>query len=98
MNFTDPRFWLDLLQCMCLAVLWLRQPGKDAKTVVQAVEGRVGVLEERMSHMPTKEKLEELNGKVQAMKATLDSVKDGQSTLRTTLERIERYLLEQKKL
>jgi hypothetical protein len=96
MNFTDPRFWLDLVQCLCLALLWLRQPGKDAKESVAAIKGRVDVLEERMEHMPTKEKLAELDGKVQGMKATLESVKEGQAALRVTLDRIEQYLLQSK--
>lgn len=91
MDFSDPRFWLDLAQwagIMVLAALsWLREPGQQATAAVkrlaqehdaerQEIKLRLQQLEERISHMPTDEELAELKGDVSAIKARLEGFSD----------------------
>lgn len=98
MNFTDPRFWLDLLQWLIVlataATAWLRKPGEKAATAVAdlsqridrertEIVARIGAVEERIAHMPTDEELATLRGDVHSIKAQLE----GQREL---LHRVER--------
>lgn len=96
MNFDDflrPGVLMDIAQTVAVVALWLRRPGQEAGHKVVAVEGRVDVLEERIKHMPTTTELTELEGTVNAIKATLDGMQQSQDVQRATLVRIENYLL-----
>jgi vacuolar-type H+-ATPase subunit E/Vma4 len=91
MNFTDPRFWLDvvlvIVSGMNLIAMWLRKPGSDALAAVKAVDERVKVehqamtlkvqaLEDHVAHMPTDEELATLRGDVHSIKAQLEGQRD----------------------
>lgn len=91
---------LDMLQCLVLVVLWLRKPGQDAGQKAQQaltnaaeLEGRLNVIEERMKHMPSDGELADLAGTVKAIEATLESLQQGQETMRKSTSRIEDFLL-----
>lgn len=87
---------MDAAQTVALVVLWLRKPGQDASAGVVRLDGELAVVKERMSHMPTSTDLAELEGAVQASKATLDALADSHVVVRSTLTRIEQYLLTHK--
>lgn len=96
MNLDDvikPGVLMDIAQTIAVIALWLRRPGQEAGVKVGEVEGRVDVLEERIKHMPTTNELTELEGTVNAIKATLDGMQQSQDVQRATLIRIENYLL-----
>jgi uncharacterized coiled-coil protein SlyX len=82
-------------------LLWLRKPGQDASAEITrfkaasaeadgVLKGRLDVLEERVSHMPTSKELDNLSnqlaGLIQQMKP-----------LRQSLDRVENYLLTERK-
>jgi hypothetical protein len=91
MNFTDPRFWLDVF-LMALTganslTLWLRQPGRDAqaataalaaevKADAQAIRLKIQALEDHVAHMPTDEELATLRGDVHSIKAQLEGQRE----------------------
>lgn len=107
MNFSDPRFLLDLAQTLVIVILWLRKPGQDAAAAVTALATRMDdelhalatkqtEIEERIRHMPTSTELAELEGTVRAIDARTEGMSDRISQMGTTLNRIESYLLNQK--
>ena len=87
---------IGAVQTVALVVIWLRKPGQDASAAVGKMKTRVDVLEERIKHMPTTDELTELEGTVKAIKATLDGMADSHDVVRTTLTRVENYLLNHK--
>lgn len=87
---------IDAAQTVALVVIWLRKPGQDAAVAVDHMKGRVDVLEERIKHMPTTDELTELEGTVKAIKATLEGMATSHESVRTTLIRVENYLLNHK--
>jgi hypothetical protein len=104
LDFSNPGFWLSLVQSVAIVLLWLRQPGEDAgrdieKFRVQQVEtsnlikGRVDVLEERVRHMPTTDEVRELEGQMHGIKAELGVLKDAVAATRGGVSRIEHFLL-----
>ncbi len=97
MNTDDPIRLLSLLlhaaEMLALAALWLRKPGETAIEAVKAVDGRVDVLQERISHMPDTGEHEELKGTVKAVQASLAGIQETQSSTRAAVARIETYLL-----
>jgi hypothetical protein len=90
------RHWLDLVQMLAIVVLWLRRPGVDAKTAVDALAGRVDVMDERLKHMPSSDELHRVEGMVLAMQGQLTAVQGSQSATQATVTRIEQYLLHSK--
>lgn len=110
-NFDAMKFWFDLAQwfvTIALAVsVWLRKPGEDAgKAVAELREDvdsqleltrtQLATLEERLRHMPTSTKLSELDGTVRALAAQVDGLTDSMTAIRSTLNRIETFLLTSK--
>ena len=93
-DFANPSFWLDVAQTLAVVVLWLRKPGEDAGAKVIALNGRVDVMEERVKHMPTAEKLSELESEVSGIGAQLRGIEDTAKTTRATVQRIEDFLRE----
>lgn len=93
-DFANPSLWLDVAQTLAVVVLWLRKPGEDAGAKVIALNGRVDVMEERVRHMPTAEKLSELESEVSGIGAQLRGIEDTAKTTRATVQRIEDFLRE----
>ena len=97
MNFSDPRFWLDLLQWLVMGViavvLWTRKPGEHAMTEVNGLAARLAVVEERMTHMPTSEELAEMGGAVKTIEARAEAQGQQLNRITNQLDRIEKYLL-----
>jgi len=98
MNFTDPRFWLDLAQWLIVLALagvtWLRKPGEQATAAVkalaeqvererQALAMKIQALEDHVAHMPTDKEMETLRGDLQSIEAQLEGQRD-------LLKRVER--------
>ncbi len=92
LDFTDPRFWLDVAQMVAIAALWLRKPGEDATARVGKLEGQLQVIEERIRHMPTADELTELEGTVKSIAAQLDAMQDNVKNTRAAVQRIEDFL------
>lgn len=88
-----PGFLLDAAQTVAVVVLWLRKPGQDAAGAVERLSNRVAVMDEHLKHMPSATALAELEGAVEALKASLDGIAAMNETLRTALGRVETYLL-----
>ena len=87
---------------------WLRKPGEDAvKAAVSLREQfdlanaehrhRLTQIESQMKHMPTSEELSELEGNVKAINERTEGLTEAIATVRTTLGRIETYLLTSKR-
>lgn len=105
MQWDNPGLWLDIAQTVAVVVLWLRKPGEDAKSELATLrEGtkraqgelasRVGIVEERLRHMPTTEQLRELEAELSGIKARLEGLDDVAKTTRNTVQRIEDFLRE----
>lgn len=91
-DFSDPRFWLDLVQVAAIVMLWLRKPGEDASVRITSVEAEVKVIKERISHFPNNEELAELEGSLKAVLAQFDGLRDTVVNVRTAVQRIEDFL------
>lgn len=87
LSLTDPKFWLELLQCACLAMLWLRKPGEDSADRLAKVEGRLNVLDETIKHVPRVEEITKLEGQ-------MEGLSDQVVITRDTVRRIEDFLRE----
>jgi hypothetical protein len=111
MNFDAMEFWFKVAQwliTLALAVsVWLRKPGEDAgKAVAQLrddvdsqlnpIRTNLATIEVRLKHMPTAEKLSDLDGTVRALAVQVDGLTDSLSAIRNTLNRVENYLLTSK--
>lgn len=111
MNFTDPKFWLELVIVVwnmgLTAAIWLRKPGQDASAAVEAlreehggelssVNLRLAQIQTEMKHMPTSEELAQLEGTVGKINERTEGMADNMQTMRGQLNRIETYLLNQK--
>lgn len=92
MNFTDPRFLLDLAQTVIIVILWLRKPGTDAAAAVTAMRERLGLVEERIKHMPTSEELAELEGSVRTINERTAGMSESMNVMRNQLSRIDDFL------
>jgi hypothetical protein len=91
----DARFLFDLAQALAIVVLWLRKPGKEAGERVDVLDNQLAVLKERMEHMPLRDELTKLEGSVASMQATLAAMQESAQITRSTVQRIEAFLLQQ---
>lgn len=111
MNFGESKFYLDMVQwlvTLALAVtLWLRKPGTDAGLAVLAMRKeldeviadhrhRLIKIEANQSHLATSEALGALGGTVQTLIERSSGVSEQMRVMRTTLDRIEQFLLHHK--
>ena len=111
MNLAESKFYLDLVQwlvTLALAVtVWLRKPGKDAGQAVLAMRKeldeviadhrqRLIKIETHLSHMATSEALGALGGTVQKLIERASGLNEQMRVMRTTLDRIEQFLLNHK--
>lgn len=107
----DFNAWLNVVLVLwstaLTVIIWLRKPGADAGAAVRALEqdqrlkhgeisGRLFTLEERVKHMPTSDELSELEGAVKAINERTAGLAEAIGTVRTTLGRIETFLLQHK--
>lgn len=84
---------LHVAEAVALFVMWVRSPGEGAGEAVRALTRRVDVLDERISHMPTKEKQAELAGTVKEIDAKLDGQAESIAAVRRQMDRIETWML-----
>ena len=61
------------------------------------LDGRVRTIEEQLKHMPTKAQLAELEGVVNRLAYQYEAMAESQATIRSTLFRIEDFLLKGKR-
>lgn len=103
-DFSNPTFWLGLINTVAVLFLWLRRPGEDASKAVEAfrqahteamgvIKGRVDVLEERVRHVPTSEELAQLEGEVRSLSSSIAGVMQQVAEVRSSTRRIEDFLL-----
>lgn len=108
MSFDNIGPWVSLLllvwNAAISAVLWLRKPGEVAARAVdtlriehdarlQAHSQRLTEMQAHMDHMPTSEELRVLEGTVKEVAQRTHGIADGMQTMRSTLNRIEDFLL-----
>ncbi len=108
MNWTDPRFWTDLIQGLVTAALavsvWLRKPGEDAGRAVAELRDdvdaqlkghaeRLTEIEAHMEHMPTDEELVKLEGAIKQLDERTRGMAERVAHMAAALQRIETYLL-----
>lgn len=106
-DFSDGRFWLDLIQSIVMLGLfvfvWLRKPGEDARNRLADIERETGerlvvletdvrVIKERMEHIPSKEELAELEGRLATLLAHIDGLRVSMDITRGSVARIEDFL------
>lgn len=100
--------WLTLVLVLWSAALtaaiWLRKPGVDAAAAIAAAKeehrvrqelliNRLVTLEERITHMPTRDELRDLEGGVGAIDERTKGLAEAIGTIRTSVGRIETFLL-----
>jgi hypothetical protein len=95
--FSDPRLWLDILQTLVIAVLWVRKTHDGALKNISDIGTRMLVVEKRIDHMPTATEVAKLEGTVRVVSAQITGLEDSVRVARSTVGRIETYLLESKK-
>jgi predicted nucleic acid-binding Zn-ribbon protein len=89
-------------------LLWLRKPGQDASAEITrfkaasaeadgVLKGRLDVLEERVSHMPTSKELDNLKTEMHGLSNQLAGLIQQMKPLRQSLDRVENYLLTERK-
>lgn len=93
-----------LLSGLLSIAVWLRKPGEDAGKAVDVLRRetaeemadmghRVTVVEQQIKHVPTSSEMAELDGTVRAVAMQATGLVEAISTMRTQLNRIETYLL-----
>jgi predicted nucleic acid-binding Zn-ribbon protein len=108
MNLSDPREWLQfgllVWNVGLTAAVWLRKPGMDAARAVQELRIDIDIrmknhsdqiieMRTHMSHMPTTDQLTTLKSTVTQINERSVGLNDAMLTMRTSLGRIEDYLL-----
>ena len=96
MNFSDPRFWVDVVQMLAILALWLRRPGEDAGVRITHIEAEIRVINERLQHLPTDDELTQLGGSVRALVSDMEGMRSILTITRESVKRIEDFLLNQK--
>ena len=87
------------------AIVFLRKPGIDAGRAVDvlradvdlkfaAQERRLTQIETHLKHMPSKEDLQMISGKVDVITERVFATVENQQAIKVTLARIETYLLQ----
>lgn len=100
-------FLITVVNSLANVLLWLRKPGQDATAEIAkfktsaaeadgVLKGRLDVLEERVSHMPTSEELANLKGEMHGLSAQLTSLNNQMLPLRQSLDRVETFLLNER--
>lgn len=96
--------WLVLISVLT----WLRKPGEAAVAALDALNTKVDnannehrnrlmKIETDLKHMPNSDELTELEGNVKAINERTEGLIEAISTVRSTLARIETYLLTSKR-
>src|SRR5574337_259608 len=112
MNYDVIRPWIELSivlwNCGLTAAMWLRQPGVEAARAVDELRSdvdtrlqeqgtRITEIRTHMEHMPTSEELLELEGTVRQINERTSGLTEGMATVRSSLVRIEDYLLRERR-
>lgn len=99
-NFTDPRFWVDLFQIAGMVVialvLFARRPGEEAAKDLAALDKRVIVLEQKISNVATTTELAKLAGLVQVIESQGEAQAERLNTISNQIRGIDTYLRENK--
>lgn len=104
----DTKFWSfvwDIITTIVVVVLaiytWIVNRSKANRAAidvvdekVQKVEGRVDIIENDLSHLPTHEDLGKVHEKLNDTNKTLQELKGEWKTANKTLELINRYMIE----
>lgn len=108
MTLDDSLIWIQLgtvlWNCGLTAVLWLRKPGEDAARAVEAmgdeVEAKLRSQAQKiteicahMEHMPTTEEIARLEGTMRQVNERISGLADGMKMMRSSLLRIDDYLM-----
>lgn len=96
-------FVLTLGNAVANVALWLRKPGEDAGQQVQTLRtetrevtgelrGRLGVMEERVRHLPDADEVMELKSQLSGIRERLSGLDDTAKNTRAAVQRIEDFL------
>ena len=111
-DYSQARIWWDFAQAFATLALtlavYLRKPGLDAAADVNKlreqldshiskVERDLATLEERIKHMPTREQLAQVVGRLEGIAVQNTALHDSLGTLRAQTGRIESYLLHERR-
>lgn len=101
MNFDEASFSLKTVQWVVMAVLgvytWLTNRQAASAQEMMVLRTRIISLEEKIQHLPDQTAVTDLLGDMKAMRAELTGVKDALAPLSRSLDRINDYLLRDKK-
>lgn len=103
MNFSDPRFWLDLflvcLTALNTAVVWLRKPGEQAQAAVEALSDRLDKELGEIKSDAVKAQAQ-LSGRLQAVEGRMDHIPtdDELATLRGDVQEVKAVVEGQREL
>lgn len=111
-DYSQARFWWDVAQALATlaltAVVYLRKPGLDAKADVNTIREKLdshiaetktelAIIEERIKHLPTREQLAQVVGRLENIGVQNTALHESLGTLRAATGRIESYLLNERR-
>lgn len=101
MIFEEASFSLKTVQWIVMAVLgfytWLTNRQAASAQEMMVLRTRIIALEEHVRHLPDHSAVTDLLGDMKAMRSELTGVKDALAPLSRSLDRINDYLLRDKK-
>ncbi|MFJ4141433.1 DUF2730 domain-containing protein [Pseudomonas sp. NPDC089734] len=101
MTFEETSFSLKTVQWVVMAVLgvytWLTNRQAASAQEMMVLRTRIIALEEHIRHLPDHSAVTDLLGDMKAMRSELTGVKDALAPLSRSLDRINDYLLRDKK-
>ncbi|KAF2406688.1 MULTISPECIES: DUF2730 domain-containing protein [Pseudomonas] len=101
MNFDEASFSLKTVQWVVMAVLgvytWFTNRQAASAQEMMVLRTRIIALEEHVRHLPDHSAVTDLLGDMKAMRSELTGVKDALAPLSRSLDRINDYLLRDKK-
>ncbi|CAI8989486.1 DUF2730 family protein [Pseudomonas chlororaphis] len=101
MNVDEASFSLKTVQWVVMAVLgiytWITNRQAASAQEMMVLRTRIISLEEKIQHLPDQTAVTDLLGDMKAMRAELTGVKDALAPLSRSLDRINDYLLRDKK-
>lgn len=101
MSFEETSFSLKTVQWVVMAVLgvytWLTNRQAASAQEMMVLRSRIIALEEHIRHLPDHAAVTDLLGDMKAMRSELTGVKDALAPLSRQLDRMNDYLLRDKK-
>lgn len=103
LDFSDPRFWFDVVQTAVIFLLWLRRPGEGAAkrvedlerasaTRIGEIEKHMAVMKEQLANVPRNDELSEIEGSIKALLVQVHSVSEQIVDAKKAVTRIEDWL------